>query len=157
MVEIHELFPSDSLPFFVMPLLRGQTLDQRIRKGNGMSVSQVQPLLIQLLKALAAAHSAGVVHRDVKPQNIYLEESIELKDDGPRVRLMDFGIAWDTGHSAQNVAPRIAGTPKYMAPEVGREEPSAPPPQPTLDVYAAGVVAHEMLSGATPALAPSMS
>jgi len=106
--------------------------------------------VIQLLQALGAAHSAGIVHRDVKPQNIYLEESQELMDDGSRLRLLDFGIAWDTRVGAQNATPIVAGTPKYMAPEVGGTEP--PFPHPTLDVYSAAVVAHEMLSGTAPTL-----
>src|SRR5213075_1573354 len=97
-------------------------------------LAQVVDVLVQIGSALTAAHRAGVIHRDVKPDNVILTDG--------RTVLTDFGVATRTAERAD----LVAGTPAYLAPEVLRHEPF----DHKVDVYALAVVAYEMLSGRTP-------
>lgn len=136
-VAIYEVAP-EGCPFsyFIMEFLEGQTLEQRLAQGGPLSPAEVRRLGRQLLAALGAAHRRGVIHRDVKPSNIYLEAE--------RAVLTDFGIAKSTMGESEVVTQKgqIIGTEKYMAPEqrVGHAAPQS-------DFYALAIVLYESLTG----------
>ena len=105
-----------------------------------LAANEVAQIGLQLVEALATAHAEGVVHRDVKPQNLVLDPNGVLK-------ILDFGIAVVEGHSGQlTEAGLVVGTPAYMSPEQLLGDPIGPPS----DLYATGVVLYECLSGALP-------
>lgn len=129
-------------PCIVYERLHGETLAERIDRGAGLSLAAVTQIVKQTARALARAHSLGVVHLDVKPANIFLVEQ-----PGGRflVKLLDFGIAEMVGDDGRAVA--FGGTPEYIAPEILRGERSA---DARADLYALGVVAFECLTGSCP-------
>jgi endo-1,4-beta-D-glucanase Y/tRNA A-37 threonylcarbamoyl transferase component Bud32 len=134
----------ESIPFLTMEFLRGETLDSRIAKGP-LPTDEVARILEQILEGLGAIHAAGIVHRDVKPHNIFLMPG-PLALDG-RVVLVDFGLARDVDASrASLTGPLLVGTVEYMAPE----QLEGKPPARSFDVYAVGVVLFEMLTAQTP-------
>jgi serine/threonine protein kinase len=130
-------------PYLVFEYVDGPTLAQARRGKPPMPAREAVTLLLGVLDALAAAHDQGLVHRDLKPSNVL------LGSDG-RARVMDFGIAarvvGGAGRSAavRVTDGRIVGTPGYMSPEAARGE----APVPAMDVFAAGVMLGELLSGA---------
>ncbi len=124
---------------FTMELVDGPTLRHELRAGP-MSASRAIGLLRQICKGLDAAHKAGVVHRDVKPENIVIERRRGRAD---AVKLLDFGIAAMLG---EDLRPMSAGTPHYLAPELvagAKFDQRA-------DIYAVGCTAYEMLTGQPP-------
>jgi len=130
---------ADGLAFLIMELVPGRPLSKVLREDGPPSFAQVRSILGQAALALAAAHDAHLVHRDVKPANIM------LTDEGV-VKLTDFGIArsWDaSGHTRPG---DVLGTPFYLSPEqaLGQEATGAS------DLYALGVVGHEMITGRRP-------
>jgi len=134
----------DGIPFLVMEYVRGRTLRQLMVDG-GLESDRVIEIVRQVLAALGAAHAAGVVHADVKTENVLIEMPAEL------VKLVDFGLARVGLAAFEQIGdareePFIAGTPDYMAPEVilGGQ------PSPASDLYAVGIMLHELLTGATP-------
>ena len=130
---------SDDLPYLVMEYLDGETLANACERG-GLEVDTTIVLGAQLAAALAALHDAGVIHCDVKPENVLV-----LDDGGaPRVKVIDFGVARFTDEPPPDEA-SIAGTPAYMAPEQWRGR-----PVPASDVYALGCVLFELLTGDPP-------
>jgi serine/threonine-protein kinase len=123
------------IPYIVLELLTGQTLDQRLRQG-ALPWAQAQAIARQVAEALAYAHRHGIVHHDIKPANIMLTPA--------GVKVLDFGIA--SWHGRPDSPDRISGTPAYAAPErlrVGTAQPSA-------DVFSLGVVTYEMITGRLP-------
>jgi eukaryotic-like serine/threonine-protein kinase len=119
-----------------MELIKGRTLEEEIRGGRRFPAAEVTRLSVDLCAAVAAVHAAGLVHRDIKAQNVMLD------DDG-RLVLMDFGA----GHDADDSTGKpIAGTPLYLAPEVL----SGGPATPRSDVYSIGVVLFRLLTGSYP-------
>jgi eukaryotic-like serine/threonine-protein kinase len=134
---------ADGRAFLVMERLRGRTLSEALRGGGAMPIGHAADVMRQLLRALGAAHRIGLVHRDVKPSNIF------LCDDGV-VKLLDFGIVkvlTETGGS-QTMPGSTVGTPGYMAPEFLE----GATPDARSDVYSAGVVLWEALAGHSPFL-----
>jgi len=132
-------------PFFVMELVKGRALDAVLRESGPLPPTQVVALLRQAAEGLQAAHSAGIVHRDIKPQNMLLGDDAQLK-------LVDFGIARvegvNEGITANNEA---LGTLHYMAPEVL----SGQAADARTDVYSLGLVVFHLLTGKPPFTAPS--
>src|SRR5262245_55703843 len=141
-------------PFIVMEALKGETLRERIKRGP-MKVAEVLDLAIQLTDALDAAHSQGIIHRDIKPGNIFVGEK-------NRAKILDFGLAklvqplrW--GHSAESRATATIsavdnqltlpgstlGTVSYMSPEQARGEEV----DPRSDLFSLGTVIYEMATG----------
>ena len=129
-----------------MELLRGDTLRQHLRVRGALGVEEALPLVTQMAAALAAAHEAGVVHRDFKAANVMLVPS-RSPGAPPRVVVTDFGLAW-AGDSSTSItrSDHIVGTPAYVAPEQaeGGEVTAAS------DIYAFGVVLYEMMTGRLP-------
>src|SRR5260370_15027978 len=128
-----------------MELLRGRNLAQIIAAQPPLSPPRIADLLGQALAALDEAHAAGVVHRDFKPENIFVET---LRTGKEHVKVLDFGIAKLRGEADPNLTSKgaVCGTPDYMSPEQIRgEELDA-----RSDVYAAGVVLYEAMTGTRP-------
>jgi serine/threonine-protein kinase len=135
--------------FFVMELLEGRDLATLIRKEVGaVSWPRAKPILVQICRALSAAHAKNIIHRDMKPENVYL---VGREGSTDFVKVLDFGIAKMTGmeESAGARLTRtgmIFGTPEYMSPEQAQ----GTHPDHRVDVYAVGVIMYEMLTGQVP-------
>src|SRR5829696_794525 len=126
--------------YLVMELVPGRTLGETIHDNpGGMPAEQVRSVLGQAALALAAAHEAGVVHRDVKPANIIITPAGQAK-------LTDFGIARVGKGSRHTLTGQVLGTPDYLSPEQALGQPATA----ASDVYALGVVGHEMITGRKP-------
>ncbi|HJQ67685.1 MAG TPA: protein kinase [Blastocatellia bacterium] len=133
-------------PFIVMELVEGKTIGELLRENGPFSVERTAAILRQVAGALEAAHAAGVIHRDVKPDNIMIAEY----EDGDWVEVADFGVAKiqeDVNRrAALTGANFIIGTPRYMSPEQCEEKPV----DARSDIYSLGVVVYEMLTGDAP-------
>jgi hypothetical protein len=139
---------SAGLPYLVIEYVDGVTLRAELRKGP-LDATRVARTVRETGKAAAAAHASGVVHRDIKLENLMLEAPGTNEE---RVRLIDFGIArldWPEPGMATQIT-QFAGTTAYMAPEQLRGRPI-----PASDIYAIGVLAYEMLAGVRPFAAAS--
>ncbi len=151
---IYDIFHAEQAPasflFLTMKLLPGETLAARLRRNKSISSAEGVAILKQIAAGLAALHAAGIVHRDIKPNNIMLDGT------GSQLRLWitDFGLARaheaDPSFSGKGL---VAGTPDYMAPELylGR------PPSQASDLFALGVVLHEIFTGQKPVVASDSS
>jgi serine/threonine-protein kinase len=129
----------DGTAYLVMERVPGEPLSDLIRDSGGLDPDQVRWVIGQAALALAAAHDAGVVHRDVKPGNII------VTPDGT-AKLTDFGIARAGEGNGHTMTGEVLGTPDYISPEQALGEPATT----ASDVYSLGVVAHEMLTGTKP-------
>ncbi len=133
-------------PYLAMPLLRGQSLHDRLKNGSRPTLGEALRIAQETALGLAAAHAAGLVHRDIKPGNIWLEE-LPGTPFGHRVKILDFGLARIHGDdwqlSNQNV---LAGTPAYVAPE----QLTSAPLDARVDLFSLGCVLYEMLAGEVP-------
>ena len=131
---------------FVTELLVGLDLADTLGYARSLGPARAVKLAAGAAEGLAAAHAAGVVHRDVKPENIFL---VHAADGSEGVKLLDFGFAWMPG---DEVGDRlrgegtVVGTPEYMAPEQAQGAPA----HGTADVYSLGIVLYEMLAGRVP-------
>ncbi len=129
-----------------MELLRGETLSSSLRQHGSMTPTEALPLIVQMARALQAAHHAGVIHRDLKSNNVM------LVPDGNELRAVvtDFGIALppktQASHTNDNEFIEICGTPEYMSPEQGMGQTLGP----ASDIYSFGIVIYEMLTGEIP-------
>ncbi|HWX43377.1 MAG TPA: serine/threonine-protein kinase [Blastocatellia bacterium] len=136
----------DNTAFIVMELLDGETLSQLLRRTGPLGISRAAQILRQVAGALEAAHSVGVVHRDIKPDNII----ITRLDGSDFARVVDFGVSKileDVNRRGLSTAAHFfVGTPRYMSPEQCEERPA----DTRSDIYSLGVVLYEMLSGAPP-------
>ena len=142
-VSPHGWAADDDLVVFTMDLVRGGSVQTLIGDHGPLPESYVAVVLEQTLLALAAIHAAGVVHRDIKPANLLLEPTGTGR---PVVRVGDFGVAALVDDVRLTRVPGAIGTDGYMAPEQVR----GAAPDPRQDLYAAGVVAVEMLTGLVP-------
>jgi eukaryotic-like serine/threonine-protein kinase len=145
-VQIYDVGNAPEGLYYVSELVHGESLAARLRRGP-LPAREASGVAVQLCRALAGAHAQRIVHRDVKPANIL------LSTEG-RVKVGDFGVARLAEGSTDGRGSHpasIVGTPRYMAPEQGRGRPTTP----ATDVYSAGVVLYEMLSGAAPFSAAS--
>jgi serine/threonine-protein kinase len=135
----------NGLPYLVMDLALGETLGQLLKRGGPLSISQMLDIVMPICSALAYAHGKGVIHRDIKPNNIVITRS----DSGQIVpRIVDFGIArlTDSGDADLTRTGEIFGTPFYMSPE----QCLGLPVDQRSDIYALGCVIFETLTGAPP-------
>ena len=135
----------DGTPYIAMELLRGESVYTRVHRGGPVPLKEAAEILIQCCKALGRAHSAGIVHRDIKPDNIFLSQSQD--DDAAVVKILDFGIAKFASNPNDHGATRtgaVLGTPLYMSPEQARGLKTI---DHRTDLYSLGLVAYTMLTG----------
>jgi serine/threonine protein kinase len=134
--------PEDGPPYLVMEYVRGPTLAQVIESPDRPAPRAAAGLIAQVADALAAAHSVGLVHRDVKPSNILIEERTG------RAKITDFGLARDdSGPTSMTAEGLLAGTPTFMSPEQARGDPKF---DARADVYGLGATFYQALTGVTP-------
>jgi serine/threonine protein kinase len=138
-VSVHDVGVDREAPYIVMELVRGRTLADVLAEQGPFSPDRVAEVGEASASALAVAHQAGIVHRDVKPGNVMLTEEGETK-------LLDFGIANAVRWTKLTDAPAVQGTAEYMAPERIRGEPA----DRRSDIYSLGVVLYEMATGRPP-------
>ena len=129
----------DHTPFIVLEYVDGETLKERIRRLRRLDVAEAVAYAIEIARGLQAAHDRGIVHRDVKPQNVLLDE------DGA-ARVTDFGIARSLADEGLTADGRVLGTTDYVSPEQALGHAVTP----QSDVYSLGVVLYEMLTGDVP-------
>jgi len=138
----------DGTAYLVMELLPGESLASRLQSKGKLSTRELLPIAMQLCDALGAVHAAGVVHRDVKPSNVYLAVDREDPAGPERVKLLDFGIArveWEETRITHTGGP--LGTTGYMAPE---QEVGSPEVDGRSDLFSLGAVIYECLVGEPP-------
>jgi tetratricopeptide (TPR) repeat protein len=138
-VRIYDLGEADGIKFFTMELISGEDLKDLIVRQIRIPYAQTVALARQILSALQEAHEQGVVHRDLKPQNV-------MVDQAGVPHLMDFGIARAAGGESMTATGAIIGTPDYMSPEQVRGETV----DHRADIFSFGVILYEMLTGDLP-------
>lgn len=129
--------------FIAMEMLRGEDLEEHLKKHGSLSREHAVGLVVKLLDALDAAHRAGIVHRDLKPANIF------LLADSDNIKILDFGISQMRGEGIRTLTRTgmVMGTPHYMAPETFRGVANV---DLRADLYAVGAMLYELFSGTTP-------
>jgi len=138
-VAVFAVGEENGVPFLAMPFLRGESLEQRLSRGP-LSFAEVARIGAEIAEGLEAIHERGLVHRDVKPANVWLE--------GPaaRVKVLDFGLARAAGDSSLTREGSLVGSPAYMSPEQARRETV----DARSDLFALGVVLYRLASGRLP-------
>jgi serine/threonine-protein kinase len=151
-VEIHDVGETEAgAPYLVMELLEGEPLDRVLAARGKLPYAEVIALGLQIARGLGRAHDLGVVHRDVKPENVFVCRS----DDGaPVVKLVDFGIALSPQDPRLTFSGQLLGSPRYMAPERFRDRMEVIP---SSDLYALGILLFELATGALPFESSSMA
>ena len=147
-VEIYTVGERDGVAFYVMPLVRGESLAARLEREGALDPAEAERILMESAAGLGAAHRAGIIHRDVKPANILLD------GEERRVLLTDFGIARaaeDEAEPGLTGTRMVVGSPRYLSPEQGAGDAV----DHRADLYALGVVAYEMVVGRPPFEAPT--
>jgi serine/threonine protein kinase len=134
-VTVYDVGEEDGVPYIAMEYLEGATLTE-ITADGPLSIPQATSIIEQVLSALSYAHGHDVVHRDIKPDNVF------LLPDG-RVKVADFGIARLASSSTMTQVGQVMGTPGYMSPEQVKGEPVGP----SSDIFSTGVLFYELLTG----------
>jgi len=141
-VRVSDLVVEGETLGIVMDLVEGPDLRRVLREQGTLAPADAVEVVCQLLDGLAAVHAAGIVHRDVKPENML----VDVAGGVSRVRLTDFGVARLTYGGSLTKLSSLIGTPEYMAPEIADHDSGAP----AADLYSVGVVLYELLCGRTP-------
>jgi WD40 repeat protein len=139
-IDIHAVEEANGLPYLVMEYVSGQSLQERLDQAGPLAVPEVLRIGMQAAAGLAAAHAQGLVHRDVKPANILLENGVQ------RVKITDFGLARAGDDASLTQSGQVAGTPQYMAPEQARGEAV----DHRADLFSLGSVLYAMCTGRAP-------
>lgn len=145
---------ADGRLFLVMELLEGQTLGELMRTEGRLDPEALTPIVTGVAAGLHAAHEAGVVHRDLKPDNIFLAKRATDRGTETQVKILDFGISKAVGFERLTRTGQVLGTPRYMAPEQLAADHDL---DARVDVYAMGVILYEALAGQPPFVAVSPS
>ncbi|MFJ4980614.1 serine/threonine-protein kinase [Streptomyces coeruleorubidus] len=146
-VSVRDLVVDGNDLALVMDLVRGTDLRTRLERDRRLAPEAAVAISADIADGLAAAHSAGVVHRDVKPENVLLDMQGPLGPGGShRALLTDFGVAKLIDTPRRTKATKIIGTPDYLAPEIVE----GLPPRASVDIYALATVLYELLAGFTP-------
>jgi tetratricopeptide (TPR) repeat protein len=138
-VRIYDLGESEGMKFFTMELVEGQSLRDLVRDRRTIPVKEVVSFMKQMLSGLSEAHGQGVVHRDLKPHNVMVDQ------DGV-LRIMDFGIARTADTATLTGTSEMMGTPDYISPEQVKGETATA----QSDLYSVGVILYELLTGDVP-------
>jgi Leucine-rich repeat (LRR) protein len=139
-VTVYHVDEDRGFPYLAMPILRGESLEDRLKREGRLPIPEVFRIGREIAEGLAAAHRRGLIHRDIKPGNIWLEA-------GGRVKIVDFGLARAVEGDAQLTGSGyVVGTPAYMAPEqaMGQEV------SPRADLFSLGVVLYRLCTGRLP-------
>ena len=144
-VQVFDVGEDSGRPFIVMEYVDGETLGETLRREGRLAPERVVEIAQQCCAGLACAHGAGLVHRDIKPQNLL------VATDGA-VKIADFGVARALDQTRLTLTGSIVGTARYLAPEHTGGEPVTS----AADVYALGVVLYELLAGQPPHLGDSL-
>ncbi len=144
-VTIHAVDEQAGFPYLVMQYIGGKSLQDRVDADGPLPVAEILRIGMQTATGLAAAHAQGLVHRDIKPGNILLENGIE------RVKITDFGLARAIDDPSLTQAGVVAGTPEYMAPEQARGEAV----DARSDLFSLGAVLYTIATGRSPFRAPN--
>ncbi|MYX96237.1 protein kinase, partial [Streptomyces sp. SID486] len=146
-VTVRDLVVDGNDLALVMDLVRGTDLRTRLERERRLAPEAAVAIVADVADALAAAHAAGVVHRDVKPENVLLDMQGPLGPGGSHPALLtDFGVAKLIDSPKRTRATKIIGTPDYLAPEIVE----GLPPRAAVDIYALATVLYELLAGFTP-------
>lgn len=139
-IPIHDVLSDGDMPYLVMKYVAGQSLQARVDERGPLDAKEVMRIARQVAAGLAAAHAQGVVHRDVKPANILMEESVD------RVLISDFGLARTVDDATLTRTGVVAGTPHYMSPEQANGQPV----DQRSDLFSLGSVIYFMCTGRPP-------
>ncbi len=139
-ITIHGVDEAHGVPYIVMQLVDGVSLEEKLRRTGPLTVEQVLRIGAQTAEGLAAAHRQGLVHRDIKPANILLENGVE------RVKITDFGLARAVDDASLTQSGVIAGTPQYMSPE----QAAGGGVDARSDLFSLGSVLYAMCTGRPP-------
>ncbi len=143
-IHIYQVGEDRGVPYLAMPFLKGEPLDQRLKREEVLPTSEVLRIGREIAEGLAAAHDKGLMHRDIKPANVWLEAPLG------RVKILDFGLARAvTGGSHLTQTGAILGTPAYMAPEQARGKAV----DGRCDLFSLGCVLYQMSTGQLPFVA----
>jgi serine/threonine protein kinase/Leucine-rich repeat (LRR) protein len=146
-VPVYDVGEDRGVPWLAMPLLKGESLEELLKRQKVLLPAQVVRLGAQVAKGLAVAHAAGLIHRDIKPANIWVEP-----EGGGRAKLLDFGLARDQspppgqGQEPLTQTGAVLGTPAYMAPE----QAGAKPLDARADLFSLGCVLYRAVTGRLP-------
>jgi serine/threonine protein kinase len=139
-LPIHAVDEYRGIPYLVMQYVRGGTLQQRISDRGPLTLPEILRIALHIARGLAAAHEIGIIHRDVKPSNVLLDDS------GQRAWLTDFGLARAADDASVTRSGQLAGTPEFMSPE----QIQGAPPDPRSDLFSLGCVLWTMAAGFPP-------
>jgi putative intracellular protease/amidase/tRNA A-37 threonylcarbamoyl transferase component Bud32 len=145
-VHIHTVDEAKGVPFIVMEFVAGESLKDRLKVGR-LTLRDILRIGMQIAQGLAAAHAEGLVHRDIKPGNILLKNSVDCQHDSKEwVEITDFGLARGADDRSISHPGDVVGTPQYMAPE----QALGTTPDARADLFSLGVVLYEMCTGQSP-------
>jgi serine/threonine-protein kinase len=139
LVPIEDAGEADGHPYLAVAFVRGQTLEARLAKEGPLPIDDLVRVVAHVASGLDALHGAGIVHRDVKPSNVMLDES-------GGANLTDFGLAKGRAYTVLTKPGMVMGTLDYLAPEMLRGQPATP----ASDIYALGCLAYECTAGRAP-------
>ena len=135
-VRIYDYGVNGSQPYYVMEVLDGWSLDRCVRRGEPLEVEQAVTVGIQVGEALAYLHGRGMLHRDIKPHNVFFDKSGQAK-------LVDFGLAWSSSATCITRTGQILGSPRYLSPEMVRGDEL----DERADLFQYGLVLYEIITG----------
>jgi eukaryotic-like serine/threonine-protein kinase len=138
-IPVYDYGRHGNLPYIIMQFVDGPNLKEYVREDGPLTIEEAMHFARQILDGLAAIHDEGIIHRDVKPQNV-------LIDEGMQAKITDFGVAFATVDPGLTETGMAVGTAAYMAPEQASGESVGP----QADLYAVGVILYELLTGRLP-------